>query len=44
MNKVYNEPEFKVVLSNTADVITTSGAAPVASPEDWEMGQVPFGI
>ena len=25
MNKVYNEPQFKVVISSSQDVITTSG-------------------
>ncbi len=32
MNKIYNEPEFKVVVSNTQDVITTSGETPTPSP------------
>ena len=32
MNKLYNEPEFKVVVSNTQDVITTSGETPTPTP------------
>ena len=48
MNKLYNEPEFKVVVSNTQDVITTSGETPTPSPSytpgQFESNQFNFTI
>ena len=45
MTKFYNEPEFKVVVSNTQDVITTSGeATPTYVPGQFETEDVPFVI
>lgn len=42
MTKFYNEPEFKVVVSNTQDVITTSGETPTYTPGQFETEDVPF--
>ena len=46
MTKFYNEPEFKVVVSNTQDVITTSGETPTPSPSytpgQFETQDIPF--
>ena len=42
MTKFYNEPEFKVVVSNTQDVITTSGETPTSTPGQFETDNVPF--
>ena len=43
MTKFYNEPEFKVVVTNSEDVITTSGeATPSYTPGQFETNDVPF--
>ena len=43
MTKFYNEPEFKVVVSSTQDVITTSGEAnPTYTPGQFETDDIPF--
>ena len=43
MTKFYNEPEFKVIISKTEDVITTSGeATPSYTPGQFETDNVPF--
>ena len=44
MNKIYNEPEFKVVVSSTQDVITTSGGETTTNytPGPFETGNEPF--
>jgi len=45
MTKFYNEPEFKVVVSNTQDVITTSGeATPSYTPGQFESEQFNFSV
>ena len=48
MTKFYNEPEFKVVVTNSADVITTSGETPTPSPSytpgQFESNQFNFTI
>jgi len=44
MTKFYNEPEFKVVVSNTQDVITTSGETPTYTPGQFESNQFNFSI
>ena len=44
MNKIYNEPEFKVIVTNSADVITTSGGetTPTYNSGPFETGNEPF--
>ncbi|MBQ9531041.1 MAG: hypothetical protein IJR70_03100 [Eubacterium sp.] len=44
MNKAYNEPEFRVIVSKSEDVITTSGEAvnPVYNNGPFETEDVPF--
>ena len=43
MNKVYNEPTFKVVISSAQDVITTSVEAnPPYNPGQFEINPQPF--
>lgn len=42
MNKIYNEPEIKVIVSNTQDVITTSGDTPTYTPGQFETNPEPF--
>ena len=45
MTKFYNEPEFKVVITNSADVITTSvEATPSIRPGQFETEDFEFGI
>ena len=46
MNKVYNEPTFKVVISSSQDVITTSGEEPTPTynPGQFESEQFTFGV
>ena len=43
MNKFYNEPEFKVVFSNTQDVITTSGEETPSQSIHYNSGQFESG-
>jgi hypothetical protein len=42
MTKLYNEPEFKVVKTNTQDVLTSSAGTPTYTPGQFETGDVPF--
>ena len=42
MTKFYNEPEFKVITANSADVITTSGETPTYTPGQFETNPQPF--
>ena len=42
MTKFYNEPEFKVITTNSSDVITTSGETPTYIPGQFETEDVPF--
>ena len=46
MTKFYNEPEFKVIVSSTEDVITTSGeeATPSITPGQFETEDFEFSI
>jgi|GEM_PF-1582652 len=41
MTKFYNEPEFKVVITNSEDVITTSGET-TYEPDSFETENIPF--
>ena len=43
MTKFYNEPEFKVIITNSEDVITTSGETNY-TPGQFETEDVPFVI
>ena len=42
MNRIYNEPEFKVIISKSEDVITTSAGTQTgilpSGRTDWETG------
>ena len=42
MTKFYNEPEFKVITTNSSDVITTSGETPTYTPGQFETEDIPF--
>jgi len=42
MNKAYNEPEFKVVISSAQDVLTTSVAEPEYNKGQFETNPQPF--
>ena len=45
MTKFYNEPEFKVIVSTTEDVITTSGeATPTITPGQFETEDFDFSV
>ena len=47
MNKIYNEPEFKVVITKSEDILTASGGGSTLNqaPSGWEQlggGTTPF--
>jgi len=45
MTKLYNEPEFKVVITNSEDVITTSGEeTPTITQGQFETEDFDFSI
>ena len=45
MNKIYNEPEFKLIVSNSEDVITTSGEmAPTYNSGQFETNGFTFTV